>query len=304
MDTNYEELFGLTPEDMMAGEEEQELADPVDDQEDLGEEEQEIADPDVDDEGEEEPEEEGGEDDQDDQQPKSKPQTQEERRAQAAARRQREQQDAIDAAVAAERQKNQKAWDDHYKAMNLRDPYHGNKPVTTQAEYEAYVAARDQQTLERDLKSGKVTPERYQADVQRAAQAAAQQQMMAQQARSAAEAEVNRQLAELQKAEPGVKGIDELMADPTFVAAFRATRDMTKAYRMAHVDEIEARAKGAAMAKQAGDGKAHLHRQSTRGGGAPMVTRETLEMYRKFVPNAKIEDIRKNEAEYQRSRKK
>lgn len=303
MDINYEDLFGLEPEETPAGGEEQEVADPVETEEPEGEEEQEIADPAGADEGEGEPEEEGGEDDQDDQQPKSKPQTPEERRAQAAARRQREQQQAVEAAVAAERKRNQDAWDAHYRAMNLRDPYHGNKPVTTQAEYEAYVAARDQQALERDLKGGKVTPERYQADVQRAAQVAAQQQMAAQQARANAEAEVNRQFAELQKAEPGIKGIDELMADPTFVAAFRATRDMTKAYRMAHVDEIEARAKGAAAAGAA-SGKDHLRRVGTRGAGAPMITQDVIAQYRLFDPDISVEEIRAYEAKYQKSRKK
>lgn len=300
MDINYEDLFGLEPEENPEGGEEQDVADPVETEEPEGEEEQEIADPAGADEGEGDPEEEGGEDDQ---QPGKKPQTPEERRAQAAARRQREQQQAVEAAVAAERKRNQEAWDAHYKAMNLRDPYHGNKPVTTQAEYEAYVAARDQQALERDLKGGKVTPERYQADVQRAAQAAAQQQVAAQQARSAAEAEVNRQFAELQKLEPGIKGIDELMADPTFVAAFRATRDMTKAYRMAHVDEIEARAKGAAAAGAA-SGKDHLRRVGTRGGGAPTITQDVIAQYRLFDPDISVEEIRAYEAKYQKSRKK
>ena len=299
MDINYEELFGLEPEEGPEGGEEQEVADPVETEEPEGEEEQEIADPAETDEGEDDPEEE----DQPEEQPEKKPQTPEERRAQAAARRQREVQQAVDNALAEERQKNQKAWDDHYKAMNLRDPYHGNRLVSTQAEYEEYTRARDQQALERDLKAGKVTPERYQADVQRAAQAAAQQQAEA--ARRAAEgrAEVDRQFAELQKAEPNVKSLDELMTDPVFVAALRATKDMTKAYRMAHVDEIEARAKGAATAKNAGSGKDHMRRQGTRGAGAPMVTKDMIDQYRIFNPGISVAEIQQYEAQYQKSKK-
>ena len=128
-------------------------------------------------------------------------------------------------------------------------------------------------------------------------------QMAAQQARVNAEAEVNRQFAELQKAEPGIKDIDELMADPTFVAAFRATRDMTKAYRMAHVDEIEARAKGAAAAGAA-SGKDHLRRVGTRGAGAPMITQDVIAQYRLFDPDISVEEIRAYEAKYQKTRKK
>ena len=302
MDINYEDLFGLEPEETPAGEEEQDVADPVETEEPEGGEEQEIADPAETDEGEDDLEEDGG-DAGDYPTPEKKPQTPEERRAQAAARRQREQQEAIDAAVAAERQKNQKAWDDHYKAMNLRDPYHGNRLVSTQAEYEEYTRARDQQALERDLKAGKVTPERYQADVQRAAQAAAQQQAEAAQRAAEGRAEVDRQFAELRKAEPSVKSLDELMTDPMFVAALRATKDMTKAYRMAHVDEIEARAKGAAVAKSAGSGKDHMRRQGTRGAGAPMVTQDMIDQYRVFNPGITVSEIQQYEAKYQKSKK-
>ena len=297
MDINYEDLFGLEPEETPTGVEGQEVADPVETEEPEGGEEQEIADPAETDEGEEEPEEE----DQPEEEPEKKPQTPEERRAQAAARRQREQQEAIDAAVAAERKRNQEAWDAHYRAMNLRDPYHGNKPVTTQAEYDAYVEARDQQALERDLKAGKITPERYQADVQRAAQAAAQQQAEAAQRAAEGRAEVDRQFAALQAAYPSVKSLGELMQDQAFVAALPVTRDMTRAYRMAHVDEIEASAKAAAQAGR-DSGKSHLRRAGTRGGGAPMVTQDVIDQYRIFDPNVTVEEIRAYEAKYQKNK--
>lgn len=299
MDINYEDLFGLEPEETPEGEEEQDVADPVETEEPEGGEEQEIADPAETDEGEEEPEEE----DQPEEEPEKKPQTPEERRAQAAARRQREQQEAIDAAVAAERKRNQEAWDAHYRAMNLRDPYHGNKLVTTQAEYDAYVEARDQQALERDLKAGKITPERYQADVQRAAQAAAQQQAEAAQRAAEGRAEVDRQFAALQAAYPSVKSLGELMQDQAFVAALPVTRDMTRAYRMAHVDEIEASAKAAAQAGR-DSGKSHLRRAGTRGGGAPMVTQDVIDQYRIFDPNVTVEEIRAYEAKYQKTKKR
>ena len=299
MDINYEDLFGLEPEENPEGEEEQDVADPVETEEPEGGEEQEIADPAETDEGEEEPEEE----DQPEEEPEKKQQTPEERRAQAAARRQREQQEAIDAAVAAERKRNQEAWDAHYRAMNLRDPYHGNKPVTTQAEYDAYVEARDQQALERDLKAGKITPERYQADVQRAAQAAARQQAEAAQRAAEGRAEVDRQFAALQAAYPSVKSLGELMQDQAFIAALTVTRDMTRAYRMAHVDEIEASAKAAAQAGR-DSGKSHLRRAGTRGGGAPMVTQDVIDQYRIFDPNATVEEIRAYEAKYQKTKKR
>lgn len=299
MDINYEDLFGLEPEENPEGEEEQDVADPVETEEPEGGEEQEIADPAETDEGEEEPEEE----DQPEEEPEKKQQTPEERRAQAAARRQREQQEAIDAAVAAERKRNQEAWDAHYRAMNLRDPYHGNKPVTTQAEYDAYVEARDQQALERDLKAGKITPERYQADVQRAAQAAARQQAEAAQRAAEGRAEVDRQFAALQAAYPSVKSLGELMQDQAFIAALTVTRDMTRAYRMAHVDEIEASAKAAAQAGR-DSGKSHLRRAGTRGGGAPMVTQDVIDQYRIFDPNVTVEEIRAYEAKYQKTKKR
>lgn len=299
MDINYEDLFGLEPEETPEGEEEQEVADPVETEEPEGGEEQEIADPAETDEGEEKPEEE----DQPEEDPEKKPQTPEERRAQAAARRQREQQEAIDAAVAAERKRNQEAWDAHYRAMNLRDPYHGNKPVTTQAEYDAYVEARDQQALERDLKAGKITSERYQEDVQRAAQAAARQQAEAAQRAAEGRAEVDRQFAALQAAYPSVKSLGELMQDQAFVAALPVTRDMTRAYRMAHVDEIEASAKAAAQAGR-DSGKSHLRRAGTRGGGAPMVTQDVIDQYRIFDPDVTVEEIRAYEAKYQKTKKR
>lgn len=303
MDINYEELFGLEPEDP-AGEEGQDVADPVEDQEDLGGEDPELADPDVDVDDDDTADEDEDPADEDDQQPEEKPkETPEQRRAQAAARRQREQQAAIDAAVKAERDRNLAEWDAHYKAMNIRDPYHGNKLVESKADYDAYVAERDRKNLERDLKAGKVTPERFQQQVQAQAAQQAAAAVQRQQQQDTARAEVQRQFAELQKAEPGIKSIDEVMRDPLFVSAFQATRDMTKAYRMAHVDEIEARAKGAAQAAQQ-SGKDHLRRQGTRGGGAPMVTQDVIDQYRIFDPDISVEEIRKHQAQYQKNRKK
>lgn len=298
MDINYEELFELEPEETPEGAEEQEVAEPDEIEEDLGAEEQEIADPAEADEGEEEPEEE----------PEEKPegkktQTPEERRAQAAARRQKEQQDAIDAAIRAERERNQAEWDAHYKAMGIRDPYHGNRPVTTKAEYDEYVAARDRQSFERDLKAGKVTPERIQQQVQQQAQVQARAQAEQMRREEEGRAEVQRQFAALQKAEPTVKTLEDVMRDPAFVAALRVTKDMTKAYRMAHVDEIEARARGAAQAGQQ-TGKDHLRRAGTRGGGAPTITQDVIDSYRLFDPDISVEEIRKHQAQYHKAKKK
>lgn len=302
MDINYEDLFGLAPEEDPAGEEEQETAGPAEDEENLGGEEQEIADPDGDDEGEAEPEAEGSENGADT--PAEKPvETPEERRAQAAARRQREQQAAIDAALQQERERNRAEWDRYFAAMEIRDPYHGNRIVKNRAEYEEYEKERSRQTMERELKAGRVTAEQFDEAVQREAARTAAQQIEDARRREAGISEVNRQFAALQAAYPSVKSLGELMQDQAFVAALPVTRDMTRAYRMAHVDEIEASAKAAAQAGR-DSGKSHLRRAGTRGGGAPSITQDIIEQYRIFDPDITVEEIRRFEAQYQKNRKK
>lgn len=299
MDMDYEAIFGLDPE-IPEGEEEQELADPAEAEESEGEEEQEPADPAVEADGGDDAAE---EDEQPEEEPGKRQQSAEERREAAAQRRRREQQAAIDAALQQEREKNQAEWDRYFAEMGIRDPYHGNRIVKNRVEYEEYEKERSRQTMERELKAGRVTAEQFDEAVQREAARTAAQQIEEARRREAGISEVNRQFAALQAAYPSVKSLGELMQDQAFVAALPVTRDMTRAYRMAHVDEIEASAKAAAQAGR-DSGKSHLRRAGTRGGGAPMVTQDVIEQYRIFDPDITVEEIRRFEAQYQKHKKK
>ena len=83
------------------------------------------------------------------------PQDKETRRQQAAARREREQREAIDAALASEREKWEK---EVFGKAGIKDPFTG-KTVENMEDWKAFQAATANAKLANDLKAGRLTPE-------------------------------------------------------------------------------------------------------------------------------------------------
>ena len=157
-------------------------------------------------------------------------QTEEERREHAARRRQAEQQAAIDAAVRAaleqERQKLDAEREEFFKQAQVVNPYTG-EPITNMDEFRAWRQKHDEETLQKELKSGKLTEETLSKlidrnpTVQAMQEAQLERETQVQQEREAAfRQEVDRQMEEIRKLDPNIREVSDLLNQP-YSAEFR-----------------------------------------------------------------------------------
>ena len=248
----------------------------------------------------------------------AQPMSRAERAEQARLRRERETQAAVDAAVQAalrsEREKNEAEMKAMFAAAGMVDRYHDNKPITTLEEFNAFQAARQADKLGRELQSGKLTPESFQAAVDnspavKAAQAAVERLTAREEAEreSARKAEFERkmaeELAEINRMDPNVKTLEDAMALPTGGEFVRLVRDngltFLQAFKLANADSLaEARARAAREgAARNAAGKSHLRSITSPAGGVLAdVPAETRRIYKDLFPDMTDEQIRKDYA--------
>lgn len=249
------------------GESKQEVTDLVDTEESEGKNEQEVAEPAAESE-----------------------QTPEQRKENAARRRRAETQAAIDAAVAAERAKTAARETELIKALGLRDPYNGNKLIETREQYDEYIRIRDEKTLERELSTGKLSPDTLDRVIDRRI---AERTKPAPQEESKNMAELNRQYEMLKEIDPNVPSLEDLGKDANFVAALKDTGHLVRAYQK--VANTSAKANAVAQERQRNTGNDHLRSVSSKGNGGVVVTDNMRRAYRMLFPNISDEEIRKYE---------
>ena len=234
-------------------------------------------------------------------------QTPEQRRSNAARRREAEKKAEIDSAVSAavkaaeEKAKAQQAA--FFAAAGLKNTITG-EPITNMDEFDAWKREYDAKKLESDLKKGKLTPEGLQQVIDqnptvKAAKAIVENQQAAerQQADSAARAKIEAEFAEIQKYDPNIKGVPDLMKMENF-EEFKAKVDkgytFLDAYLSVNRDKIETQRNEAART-QAGlnaRGKSHMTGiTNQRGAGNQAVPPDIMQQYRFFNPKATDEEI-------------
>ena len=197
------------------------------------------------------------------------------------------------------------------KGLNLTNPYNENKPVTTVEEYEQYKKDIASAKLKRELKSGELSVDTLEeamlqsktireivSGAGREAAAAQEAQEEANKARYAAD--MQRQIAEIQKINPQIKTLTDIVGMETGVEFARLVRTgltPVEAYKLANHDSIISGARSAAeqAARNAAAGKGHL--EATKGTNAQgfEITEATRQRYRRFNPN--ITDAQIAEAE-------
>ena len=234
-----------------------------------------------------------------------------ERAEQARLRREREQKAAIDAAVLAERQKNEAAMKAMFEAAGMVDRYHDNKPITTMEEFDAFQAARQADRLNRELQSGKLTPESFQAAVDntpavREAKAIVERVKAEEDAREAErqkaefDRQVEREFEEIRKINPKISSLDDILGMSTANEFTRLVRDngmsFLDAFKLANMDDIlkaqtAAAAEGAARSQQS---KAHLRSINPGGQVSVDVPPDVVANYRMFDPNITLEEIQRD----------
>ena len=242
-------------------------------------------------------------------------QSREERAEQARLRREREKKAAVDAAVSDAVKKAKEAHDaelaEIFAAMGATDRFHGGKPITNLKEFQEWQAANQAAGLNRKLKAGELTAEDLQAvvdaspvmqqakaalaDIQ-AREAAAKQQ----QTKAEFEKIMERELAEINELDPGVKTLEDAMNLPTGREFVRLVNERglsyIEAFKLANIDRLtRARSLGAAEGKaQQQHSKDHLRAIGIAGGPSVDVPPETVRLYRDLNPDMTMDQIREH----------
>ena len=237
----------------------------------------------------------------------SQVQSAEERHRQAALRRAREQQEW--------QNKTQQAVDAAYAKLlgGQINPFTG-KPITTQAEYEAYEQMKAQQSTNSALQKAGIDPKLIQQMVQQEV-APMKQQMRAEQAQryEAQAAEYNRRMEEAKEAaaksiaalyDPSIQSFDDILAMPTvgkFNDLLQKGNSFEESFYLANREAIDKRRAAAAYQKgvAAGASKQHLSPAPAASGAEPVIVpADVARNYREVTPGMTDEAIAKDYAAF------
>lgn len=235
------------------------------------------------------------------------PLTEEQRRANAARRRQQEQKAAVDKAVAQaleeERQKSQQQWNAFFAKSGLKNTYTG-KPISNMDEYRQWEQQNAQAQLERELKSGKLTPEGLALAIgnhplMQQAQALVDRDAAAEAAKQEAEDKVriDAEIARIHEIDPSINSPADFLNMPNY-DQFKELVDKGYSFEHAHYlvnrEKIEA-ARAEATRQQAllnARGKEHLVPSvGSRGEGALTVPGDVMSLYRQLNPGMSDAEI-------------
>ena len=243
--------------------------------------------------------------------PGGKKMSREERARQAQMRRQREQSAAVQAAVEAERKRleaqHAKELEEVFSKAGMTDRYDGNKPIKSMEEFRAWNSKAQAAGLSRRLQEGKLTPEDFQAAVDsspavQAARAAVERMEAREQEqdREQHRQQVERELAEIHALDPGINGLEDILARETGEEFTRLVTEnhltFVQAFKLANGDQLDrARAMTAAeVSARNQSGKSHMRTASSGGDLAPDVPRRVIAAYTALDPNMTLEEIRKD----------
>lgn len=234
-------------------------------------------------------------------------QSAEERHRQAALRRAREQQEW--------QNKTQQAVDAAYAKLlgGQINPFTG-KPITTQAEYEAYEQMKAQQSTNNALQKAGIDPSLIQQMVQQEV-APMKQQMRAEQAKryEAQAAEYNRRMEEAKEAaaksiaalyDPSIQSFDDILAMPTvgkFNDLLQKGNSFEDSFYLANREAIDKRRAAAAYKKgaEAGANRQHLSPAPAASGAEPVIVpADVARSYREVTPGMTDAEIAKEYAAY------
>lgn len=251
------------------------------------------------------------------QEPGKAPLTQEQRRQNAARRRQQEQQvateQAVNAALAAERQKQAADLEQFFVRMGVKNTF-TNQPIKTMEEFNSWKQQYDAEQFGKDLKAGKATPEQFTQMIDNHPMVKQAQQVIQlsqaqqkQQEQAVIQQRVDADLAEIGKLDPSIKTVADLLQMPKaeeFKAFVAKGNGFLDAYRLSHFEELTAAnaEKARQQAINLTRGKDHLQATGgSRGSGAEPVPAGVMAMYRAFNPRATEAEI---QAHYNKTKPK
>lgn len=228
-------------------------------------------------------------------------QTVEERRQNAARRRQQERQAEIDKAVnearEQERQIAKQQQQDFFKRAKLKNTLDGTD-ITTIEEFDAWEKEFNQRKLERDLKSGKLTPEDIGPIIEQNETVRAARQIVEREQQAAMQKQIDAELAEINKIDPNIKTTKDLLNMPNskefYDLVINNHLSFKDAYFLVNREKVQnaaaVAAKNQAMSNQRG--KDHLTGMAgARGAGAASVPADEMKLFRFLNPNATDAEI-------------
>lgn len=288
---DYEELFGLEPED--TSETEEDTADVAADENGAEDDDGELEDAN----SESAEDAEGGEDE--------GGQTPEENAAYAAARRKAEAAAAAEVARVREEaaREKERAVAEVYRKMGLLNPHTG-KPITNETEYEEYVASQAEQQKREFLSQSGMSEEEYHAFVAGLPEVAAARRKEAESAailerirQEEAEARLTAELSEIAKIDSSIKSVEDLAGAEnyeTFYALVQKGYSMVDAYKLANFEKLSGKAAAAERqrALTLAASKDHLKSTRARGEGAAVVPADVRAMYQALNKGATEAEIR------------
>lgn len=203
----------------------------------------------------------------------------------------------------------QRTLDEAFKNSGLINPYTGT-PITSKAEYDAYMARLASEKKDRILKKSGMTDEEWgqfveglpqvrEAKQARAAAEAAAEQARQQQARL----KVDEELKEIGALDPSIKelkDIAKLETYPKFYELVKKGNSLVDAFKLANYDALTSSTAAASRqaAINAAQSKRHLSQTAQRGAGAVTVPSEVKEAYRAFNPGATEAEIQQHYNKY------
>lgn len=189
-------------------------------------------------------------------------------------------------------------------SLGLTDPY-TNRPITNQAEMQAYRQRFvEEQRKEVQEKAG-MSPDDYQRFVDSLPEVqagkAAQQKVVELEIR----ARIDRQMREIQKISPEIKSMDDLSKLENFQELYDMVGrgyELADAYKVLNYDRLTSKTAEAAkqQALNSIGGKDHLQPSNPRGQGAIPVPADVAAEYRLFSPDATDAEIQAHYNRYVR----
>ena len=242
------------------------------------------------------------------------PLTPEQRRQNAARRRQQEQQAAIsaavDAALKAEREKQNAEFSAFFDRANLKNTITG-QPIKSLEEFNEWDAQFRSAQLQRDLKAGKLTPESLDhaisnnPAVKRAQEMVSQQEEAARQQRANADrARIEAEIAAISKIDPTIQKVDDLLTMPRakeFYELVKRGYSFKDAHYVLHGERLEKERLEAAKQQALNNSRGKDHLTATgnaRGAVGASVPSDVMAMFRRFNPTATESQIREYYQKY------
>lgn len=304
---DYFAALGVSaPESGADTEVEQEVADPAENAEGTGAEEPEVADPATDP----ETDDASGEGDAD-QKSASKARDRASDAKYAAMRRRQE----MDAAIQKAEKDTMERVNKLIESLGIKDPSDRDKTLSTVEDLEKYQKTKSLREMQARMKRGEMAPEdleqmfaqtplgKKMKDTVREAEAERERAL-----RETANAKAQEQLREVQKLDPNVKSIQDIMQGENgqeFYDQIKKGNDIVTAYKIAHMDRLLASqsAQAAQRAALNAQSKAHLTGVKGHGHGAKTVPDSVAAQYRQFFPNASTAELQKMYNNYQKTKK-